>query len=315
MNTTNDSKGGGRWRACVVVACAMISFAQMPPFSEQVRGALDRAIGAKGVYVSEESAYKFTFPRNDVSVRVGSQRLTAAQAPHSWVTFQPSMKQQAIMSGELIVLDDEVNPVLSVALNAGLDVTGLGPTLLLEQPRLLALNVIGEGAFQTLGSAWRKTLDEIQRVRAKGIDRSASGPPRGPVTNAIDADAINAILSMRGVSVDGIYRAAIGRVMLVNGTPIGREMGMSSKISIFGTGDRAFIDADLIVNSDELRRVLMALRSRNLNVTAIRNHIVAEHPQAVFIRSWGQASAVDLAKALRYALDVQVGAVRPPPGL
>jgi hypothetical protein len=97
-----------------------------------------------------------------------------------------------------------------------------------------------------------------------------------------------------------------------NGTPIGREMGMSTKISIFGTNERAFADAEMIVNGDELQRVLLALRTKNLNITSIRNHLVGEHPQSIFIRVWGQGSASDLANGLRYALDVGVGATRPP---
>ena len=222
------------------------------------------------------------------------------------------MRREAAMAAELVLLDDEVNPVLSVALKSGLEVTGLGSTLLSEQPRLLAMNLIAEGTFQTLGSALRQSLDEIRRVRAQKPNPDTSGgAPAAPVTNAIDPTPLNAILSMRGVASDGIYRASIGRVGLVNGTPIGREMGMSLRLSIFGSNDRAFMDADMIANGDELQRVLGALRAKNLNIASIRNHIIGEHPQAMFVRLWGQGSASDLAKALRYALDVQAGAPRP----
>jgi hypothetical protein len=162
-----------------------------------------------------------------------------------------------------------------------------------------------------LGAALRKTLDEGRRVRAEWRDVSVgAGPAAMPVGNAIDPSPLNAILSMRGVAADGIYRAAIGRVALVNGTPIGREMGMST-VSIFGTNGRAFGDAEMIVNGDELQRVLLALRTKNLNITSIRNHLVGEHPQSMFIGVWGQGTAADLAKGLRYALDVEVGATRP----
>src|SRR5206468_8689317 len=98
----------------------------------------------------EESAYKFSFPRTDLAVRVGRQRLSASQSPRSWVTFSPSIHQEGLVTGEIILLEDEVNRVMSAALNAGLDVTGLGTTLLFEQPRLLTMNVWGEGTFQGL---------------------------------------------------------------------------------------------------------------------------------------------------------------------
>jgi len=83
---------------------------------------------------------------------------------------------------------------------------------------------------------------------------------------------------MRGVVADGIYRATIGRIVVVGDTPIGREMGMSTSIVIFGTNDRAFAQADMIVNPDELQRVLKALRGRDFTVASIRKHAVGDIP-------------------------------------
>jgi hypothetical protein len=100
------------WRLAVVLA-ALSSTAAMPPISQQARAALDRTLRAKGVYVDEESAYKFAFPRTDINVQVGGQRLSPAQAPRSWATFSPSMHQEGLVSGEIIVLEDEVNRVMS----------------------------------------------------------------------------------------------------------------------------------------------------------------------------------------------------------
>ena len=115
---------------------------------------------------------------------------------------------------------------------------------------------------------------------------------------------------MRGVVSEGIYRAAIGRIAVVNGTPIGSEMGMSTSIVMFGTNDRAFVQADMIVSPDELQRVLKALRARDFTVTSICKHTVGEHPESIFIRLWKQGAAVELAKGLRFALDVAVGAAK-----
>src|SRR6266446_6421145 len=162
------------WRLGVIVA-ALCSTAGMSPISQQARAALDHSLGTKGVYVDEESAYKFAFPRSDISVQVGRQRLSPAQAPRSWATFSPSMHQEGMVNGEVIVLEDEVNRVMSTALSAGLDVTGLGATLLFETPRLLAMNVWGEGTFQNLAGALRKTLDEVGRTAAGRLGSSSQG--------------------------------------------------------------------------------------------------------------------------------------------
>ena len=85
------------WRLSLFVA-ALSSTAAMPAISQQARAALDRSLGAKGVYVDEESAYKFAFPRTDLTVQVGRQRLSPAQAPRSWATFSPSMHQEGMVT-------------------------------------------------------------------------------------------------------------------------------------------------------------------------------------------------------------------------
>ena len=314
MTRTGNKKLAAVWQLGVIVA-AVCSTAAMPPISEQARAALDRTLGAKGVYVAEESAHKFAFPRIDISVQVGRQRLSSAQAPRSWATFSPSMHQEGMVNGEIILLDDEVNRVMSAALNAGLEVTGLGATLLFEQPRLLTMSVSGEGTFQNLGGALRKALDEVGRSKSGKAASSSPEPALPFVANSIDPAPLNEVLSMRGVVTDGIYRAAIGRVVLVNGTPIGREMGMSTSIVVFGTNDRAFAQADMIVSPDELQRVLKALRSREFTVTSIRKRTVAEHPEVLFIGVWKQGTALELARGLRFALDVEVGAAKLPSNL
>ena len=297
------------WRLAVVLA-AVSSIAAMPPISPQTRAALDASVGVKGVYVDEESAYKFAFPRADINVQVGGQRLSPSQAPRSWATFSPSMHGGGLVNGEIVLLEEEVNRVLSTALNAGLEVTGLGATLLFEHPRLFTVNVWGEGNFQTLASALRKILDEVSRPLTSKPKSSSQGPAEAPVANNIDPAPLNGVLSMRGVATDGIYRAAIGRIAVVNGTPIGREMGMSTSIVIFGSNDRAFVQADLIVSPDQLQRVLKALRARDFTIASIRKHTVGEHPESIFIRLLKQGAALELAKGLRFALDVEMGAAK-----
>jgi hypothetical protein len=82
---------------------SMCSTAAMPSISVSTRAALNRALGAEGVYVSEESAHTFIFPRTDVSLQVDGQRLSPAQAPKSWATFSPSMHHKAMVNAELIL--------------------------------------------------------------------------------------------------------------------------------------------------------------------------------------------------------------------
>src|SRR3954453_6360144 len=88
------------------------------------------------------------------------------------------------------------------------------------------------------------------------------------------------------------------------------RMGMATSIVIFGANDRAFTQAEMIVSPDELQRVLKALRTRDFTITSIRKHTVAEHPESTFIRVWKHGTALELARGLRFALDVEVGAAK-----
>jgi hypothetical protein len=114
---------------------------------------------------------------------------------------------------------------------------------------------------------------------------------------------------MRGSVSQGVYRAAIGRRALLFGEMLGREMGISTWIVFTGTDANSLAYGEFVVTAGELQNVLKALISKDIKVTSIRNHMVGEHPQYLFVRFWQQGRSVELARGLRYALDVQVGAI------
>jgi hypothetical protein len=119
---------------------------------------------------------------------------------------------------------------------------------------------------------------------------------------------------MKGTLVGGVYKAAIGSRTLLNGELIGREMGMSTWVSIAGRNDHALAQGEFIESPNELRKLLTALRTKGIHIGSIRNHTLGEHTQWVFVRFWGEGTAIELAKVVRYALDVQVGTVSPGSG-
>lgn len=114
---------------------------------------------------------------------------------------------------------------------------------------------------------------------------------------------------MKGIVTAGVYKAAIGSRAVLNGELVGREMGMSTWISVAGTDDHALADGEFIESPTGLRKLLTALRARGIRIASIRNHTLGEHPQSVFVRFGGQGTALQLAKAVRYLLNLQVGAV------
>jgi hypothetical protein len=278
--------------------------------SEQTRISIEQAIGHKGSYATEEGVYKIILPREEATIVQDYQTLSPNLGLNSWVAFSSGVHHEAMLAGQFLLLDDEVNPVLDVVLEAGLEVTGLATSCSFQGPHLHTIDVAGLGAFPNLASAFRKGLEAVQRVRrTAAVSPKQSATPTLPIESEIDPGPLDAVLSMKGTSVGGVYKAAIGSRTLLNGELIGREMGMSTWISIAGRDDHALAHGEFIESPDGLRKLLTALRSKGIHIASIRNHTVGEHPQWVFVRFWGEGTAIQLAKAVRYALDVQVGAV------
>jgi len=279
----------------------------MPPVPPAAQRSIERIIGAPGVYVANESAFRIRIPRSDVALSFRGQPVPGGFPIESWASFSPDIRGGALMMGALQLLEAEVNPVASVVLDAGLNINGLANTRIGDQPRLLTMNVGGTGSFDQLATGYRKALDAIAAVRTKTIG------PRSPFpkVSAIDAGPINATLSMKGTVTNGVYRASIGQISVLNNTPFGKEMGAATSLTFVGTNQDAILEGEIVATAAQLQRVLKALRTGKLDLVSIRNHTIGEHPELFFVRFTGTGSATDLAKALRNALDVQIGALKP----
>jgi hypothetical protein len=297
------------------ITTVMFSVTSMAAVSEQTRASIDRVIGHKGSYIPEEGVYKILLPREEATIVQDYQKLSPNLGLNSWAAFASGVHHEAVLTGQFLLLEDEVNPVLDVVLDAGLDVTGLAASCSFDGPHLQTIDVTGVGSFPTLASAFRKGLDATQRVRrTTAVLSKHASRPTIPIESAINAGPLDAVLSMKGTVTAGVYKAAIGTRTLLNGELVGPEMGMSTWISVAGTNEHALAQGEFVESPNGLRKLLTALRARGLNISAIRNHTVGEHPQSIFIRFWGEGTAIQLAKAVRYVLDVQVGAVSPGSG-
>ncbi len=289
------------------ILAAVFSTAAIAAVPQQARVSIDRITGSKGTYVADDGVYKVVFPRDEATIVTDDRTLSPNLGLNSWVAFSSAIHHEAILTGQFLLLDDEVNAVLTVALNMGLEVTGLAPSSVFEGPHLQTLDVTGLGTFEELATAFRKSLDEVRRVR-KTTNRPKSVLPAVPTTSAIDAGPLDAVLSMKGVVTGGVYRGALGKRTLLHGEQVGREMGMSTWFSFAGTNDHAVAQGEFVETAGDLKKVLIALRLKGINVTSIRNHTLGEQPQLAFVRFWAEGTAIDLAKALRYVLEVDVGA-------
>jgi hypothetical protein len=278
--------------------------AEVPP---EERASIDRVTGVRGVYVPDDGVYKIILPREEATIVQDYQTLSPNLGINSWAVFKSDAHGGAIVTGQFLLLDDEIDSVLSAALDAGLEVTGLAAASMFAGPALHTLDISGRGTFKDLAAGFRKGIDEIRHVRQ---DLSRKDPKwrcrEAPLESAIDGAPLDLALSMHGTVVGGAYKAAIGKKALIDGETVGREMGMATWVSFSGTNDSAIVHGEFVKTAEDLQKVLKALRAKGISVEAIRNHTLGEHPQFVFVRFWGEGKALNLAKALRYVLDMEV---------
>jgi uncharacterized protein DUF1259 len=274
--------------------------------TDSQRAAIDQATGAKGVYTPAEDTHKVTFPRSDIKVRVEGRPMAPFLGFSSWAAFTPSAHGGLIVMGDVVLLEDEVNPAMSAALDNGLEVTALHNHFFYESPRVMYMHIGGSGSAEKLATAVRKVLDAVKSLREDTptpATRFAGGPVPGK--SAITAAAIDSILGVKGESNDGMYKATIGRTASMHGSKVGKQMGVNTWAAFAGSDGFALVDGDFAMTREELQGVLRALRKANISIVAIHNHMTHEEPQYVFLHYWGKGAAATLAKGLKSALDTQ----------
>lgn len=272
---------------------------------EAQRTSIDAATGVKGSYTAGEDVYRVTFPRTDVKVAVEGRALHPFLGLTSWAAFTPATQGLMVM-GDLVLFEDEVNPVMSVAFDQGLEVTALHNHFFFDSPRVMFMHIGGTGPAEKLATAVRRALDKVKEIRAANPQPGSQFAGAAvPAENSIDAAAIDAILGVKGQANAGMYKALIGRQATMHGKKVGNQMGVNTWAAFAGTSESAFVDGDFAMVESELQPVLQSLRRSGINVVAIHNHMTHEEPQYVFLHYWGKGPAATLAKGLRAALDAQ----------
>jgi hypothetical protein len=255
-----------------------------------------------------ENVVKVSFPRDDVRVDVdGWNKMPPFMGLTSWAAFVPGEKPgvEAMVMGDLVLFEDEVNGAMSAALDNGVEVTALHNHFFFDKPHVLFMHIGGEGTVEQLGKGVKAALDAAHAVRAKAPKPAAEFGPPPPTTSKIDAAKLDAIFGAKGATKDGMYKGTFGRKTQAEcGCTIGKAMGVSTWAAFAGTDDNAVVDGDFAVAEGELQPVLKALRGGGINVVAIHSHMTGESPRILFLHYWGRGRAADLASAVKRALDL-----------
>ena len=303
-----DNRGMTGNRLALTALCIALPLATSlsAAVSDAQKSTIDKITGVKGAYTAEEDVYRVNFPRADVKVAVEGRSMHPFLGLTSWAAFTPHSQTELMVMGDLVLFEDEVNPVMSAALDNGLDVTALHNHFFFDSPRVMFMHIGGSGTAERMATAVARAMDQMKEIRkANPQPTSKFSGPAVPETNSITASAIDGILGVKGQSNAGMYKVAIGRKATMHGKPVGNQMGVNTWAAFAGTDDAAFVDGDFAMLESELQPVLKALRKAGINIVAIHNHMTHEEPQYVFLHYWGKGSAASLAKGLKSALNTQ----------
>lgn len=260
--------------------------------------------GLKGSYNEKEKVFKVSFPRNDIKISVDNTQLDPFMGLTSWSAFTPVDEKKFMVMGDLVLFQDEVNPVMSALLNNNVEVTALHNHFFYDIPKVYFIHIGGVGPIGDLAAGVKKALDTIKEIRSKSttIQNSFGGSPISS-KSAINPSSLEKIFGIKGQSKDGMVKFVFGRSVKMDNITLGNDMGVNTWAAFVGTNENAIVDGDFAVLENELQTVLKALRNGGINVVAIHHHMTMESPKVIFIHYWGKGNADSLAHTLKNALN------------
>ena len=290
-------------RLLVVVAaiCASTSMAGAQTIDWQK---VDDAFGRKAAAVAGD-AHRYGFPRTDLNVTLDGVTIKPALALGGWVAFKP-MNGDAMVMGDLVLLETEINPVITTLIENGIEITALHNHLLRANPATFYLHIGGMGDPVKLATALRTALAQSRTPLAAP---TASTPP--PIE--LDTAQLDQIIGVKGQANGGVYQFGVPRrdSITQEGAPLTPPgpLGMATGIGFQPTGGgKAAITGDFVLTADEVNPVIKALRANGIEVTALHSHMLDEQPRLFFMHFWANDDAIKLAHGLRSALDKMANA-------
>ena len=267
---------------------------------------IEQITGVKGAWSAAEAVFKVTQPRSDMKIAVDGWTMPPFMGLASWAAFTEGKMGDTMVMGDTVLFQDEVNPVMSTALDSSLSVTALHNHFFFDEPKVYFMHIGGEGPPEKLAAAVRKVWDKVKEIRAANPQPTATfGNAPLPAQSSITGKTIEDSLGVKGQANSGMFKVVIGRSTKMMDTELGKEMGVNTWAAFAGTDDNAVVDGDFAVLEGELQPVLKSLRKSGINIVAIHQHMTQENPRYMFLHYWGKGKAESLARSLKHTLDAQ----------
>jgi hypothetical protein len=260
---------------------------------------VDATLGRKPAISGD--VHRYGFPRSDLKVTLDGVSIAPALALGGWVALKPTHDGVMAM-GDLVLLETEINPVMSKLIDGGLEVTAIHNHLLRATPATFYLHVGGHGDPVKMASTIHDALAESKTPLATSTATTAASPLD------LDTAKIDQIIGAKGHANAGVYQIGVARRddITMDGMAVAPAgpMGVATGINFQPTGgDKAAITGDFVLTGDEINPVVKALRSNGIEVTAIHSHMLGEQPRLFFLHFWANDDAIKLAQGLRSAIN------------
>jgi hypothetical protein len=256
---------------------------------------IDAIIGRSGEM--KDGVYKIGLPRTDLKVKADGVDIKPSLALGSWVAFK-RVNDHSMVMGDLVLLENEINPVLSKLEENGIEISAIHNHVLNEEPRVMYMHFMGHGGEEKLARALRDAL-------------SVSATPMGPAAGAQPASTtdwkrVQEALGIQGRERGGVLQVGVPRkekITMADGAEVPAFMGAATAINFQPTEKGAAITGDFVMTAAEVNAVIRELRKAGIQITALHSHMLDENPRLFFMHFWANDDAVKLAKGLRAALE------------
>jgi hypothetical protein len=273
---------------------------EVPPEYAQVLTTL----GKQGDF--KDKVLKVNIPRNDLKVTVAGVATPTPFGFGGWVALTKGDGGHDLMMGDLVLLEDEVNPVMSALLDNGLDVTALHNHFFWEQPRIFYMHVHGHGAAAELARKLKPAVDLIGKQASGSAPAATPAPTAAAPANPLSTAKLAQIIGQEGEQSGAVYKITLGRndvKVTEMGATINARMGLNTWAAFTGTDAKAAVAGDVAMLESEVTPVLKALRKNGLDVVAIHHHMTGDRPMIIFLHYWGTGAAETLANGVKAAVN------------
>ena len=289
-----------------VIACAAFSSLAIgsTAWAQEVPGEYQQVLttlGKQGDF--KANVLKVNIPRNDLTVTVAGVKTPTPFGFGGWVAMTKGSGDMNVLMGDLVLTQNEVNPVMSALLDNGLEVTALHNHFFQDEPRIFYMHVHGHGTSADLARQLKPALDLIGKNAPRPASTSGTAPAGSGAK--LDTAKIAQIVGTQGEQSGDVYKITVGRddlKLTEMGAPINARMGLNTWAAFVGTNENAAIGGDVAMLASEVTPVLKALRKNGLDIVAIHHHMTKTEPTIFFLHYWGTGPAEKLATGFRAAL-------------